>query len=93
MIIVRLDTPIRDGEAVIDELRIETPIRVGHLLKAMRTTSNGSLLSELFTASVLGVSQDVLEQLTIEDYARVQEVLSPFLASFLRCAPQSGDVK
>ena len=93
MIILKLDTPIRNGEVVIDEFRIETPIRVGHLLKAMRATSNSSLLSELFTASVLGVSQDILGQMTIEDYARVQEAIGPFMASFTRGATQSGDKK
>ena len=84
MIVIKLDTPVWDGDVEITELRIETPIRAGHLLKAMRTTTSGSLLMELFIESVCGVSHGFLEQLTIEDFAKVHAAVGPFLASFQR---------
>lgn len=91
MITIKLDTPVTVEGSQVSELRIETPIRAVHILKAMRATTNGSEMSEIFIESACGMPRGFLGLLTLEDFARVHAEVAPFLASFQRLS--SGDVK
>jgi len=84
MITITLDTPVVHDGRTVTELTFETPIRAGHLLKAMRSSANSAGMTQVFTESVLGVEPGFLDLLTLEDFAKVQSVILPFLASFQR---------
>ncbi len=69
---------------MIDNIAIETPIRARHLLRAMSDPDGGRSLAQKFMESACNLPPGGLEELSMEDYAKVSTALIPFLASFQR---------
>lgn len=84
MIIINLDTPVNVSGKVVERLAIDTPIRARHLLRAMADLDTSRTFAQKFMESVCGLPPGGLEELSIEDYAKVNDVLIPFMASFQR---------
>lgn len=84
MIVINLDTPVRINGSTIDSIAIETPIRARHLLRAMSDPDGCRSLPQKFMERACSLPPGGLEELTMEDYAKVSTALIPFLASFQR---------
>lgn len=87
MIEIILDSPVSMNGMTYKNLYIDTPIRAGHFLRAARSNHHPTIQVELIFESILGVPRGFLEQLSLEDYSKVQEAICPFLASFQRIEP------
>jgi hypothetical protein len=89
MITIKLDTATQiEGLGLIDELKIETPVRVVHLLTALQSGQNPSRIAQMFMESICGLPSGGLGQLTLEDYVKVSETINPLLAPFERLLQQ-----
>lgn len=80
---VKLDTPIEADGTQRHVLVIQTPIQIG-ALQGITTVPDSTTALLRLIENIAGLPRGAAEQLTIEDYCKVLEAVTPLLAPFNR---------
>ena len=85
---VQLKQPLPCEGGMISELTIRTDIRLKDM-RGVATDPDPVIQTERLLARLANVPPSTIAEMGMEDVAKVQEIIAPFLAAFQRTGPIS----